>query len=188
MISEENFIRHFPSVSGSNIILADAEPNQSEALKENLQEAFNQYGADIQHATERLDTFNSVTNTYLDIFMALGIIALLIGTIGIAIVIVKSIRSEKQQLAMLQALGIKRRDIISINVLSYTFLLISGIVAGAISTFFAVFPGLMNANAPVPLILLIVIISCILLNGIVWIIAGTKLSISKRFLADIRGE
>ncbi len=188
LISEENFIRHFPSVSGSNIILADAEPNQSEALKENLQEAFNQYGADIQHATERLDTFNSVTNTYLDIFMALGIIALLIGTIGIAIVIVKSIRSEKQQLAMLQALGIKRRDIISINVLSYTFLLISGIVAGAISTFFAVFPGLMNANAPVPLILLIVIISCILLNGIVWIIAGTKLSISKRFLADIRGE
>lgn len=188
LISEENFIKHFPSVSGSNIILADAAPEQQEALKENLQEALNQYGADIQVATARLDTFNSVTNTYLDIFMALGIMALIIGTIGIAIIIVKSIRSEKQQIAMLQALGIMRKDIISINILSYTFLLISGIVAGAISTFFAVMPGLMNANAPVPVPLLIVIISAILLNGIIWIIAGTKLSISKQFLAEIRGE
>ena len=188
LISERNFVRHFPSVSGSNVMIADCNPEKISELQENLENALRLYGPDIQRTTERLDTFNSVTNTYLDIFMALGAIALLIGTIGIAIVISNNIRSEKQHLAMMQAMGIKRNKILFINTLTYTILLMSSIVIGSIASFFAVYPSVSNTNAQVPITLLLAISSVFMLNGIVWIFVGTKLSVRKKFMADIRNE
>jgi hypothetical protein len=53
-------------------MLVDVKEDQADLLKENLEGALKKYGATIQSAPQRLAMFNSVTNTYLDIFLALG--------------------------------------------------------------------------------------------------------------------
>lgn len=186
LISEENFTKHFPSISGSNIILADL--SEDEFLIEELESSLQMYGAEIQSTTERLEVFNSVTNTYLDIFMALGVIAFIIGTIGIAVVIFKSISDQKRNIAMLQAIGIPFRKIKNIYFTEFLVLMLTGIFSGSLASFFAGFHTFLLSNAGIPVMQLIVILIVFALNGILWVWAGTKLSIKTQFVDELRNE
>lgn len=188
LISKQNFEKHFPTISGSKIILADVQDEQQEFLKENMESAFRNYGANIQSAPERLAMFNSVTNTYLDIFLALGGIALIIGTLGIAILIFRSIQSRTSQYAMMQAIGINRARIRRILFYEFSIILFAGIISGILSAIVASLPNLISANTAVPYTLLFSLIILFIINGFVWIFMGAKFSLNKNFSSEIRNE
>lgn len=188
IVSEENFRQHFPSNSGSRVLLADVDATQTEDLKENLEGALRNYGAEIEYADERLATFNSITNTYLDIFVALGGIALILGTLGIAIILIRSIRSRKKQYAMMQAYGISLTTIRKIILMEFMIVMFAGIVIGLLASLIAGLPGFLAANGEVPVGLLSSIVLLLALNGFVWIIIGSVLSVKKNFISDLRNE
>jgi ABC-type lipoprotein release transport system permease subunit len=188
LVSKQNFGKHFPTISGSKVILADVKDEQKELLKENLESAFRNYGANIQSASERLAMFNSVTNTYLDIFLALGGIALIIGTFGIAILIFRSIQSRTSQYAMMQAIGINRAYIQIILFYEFSIILFSGIISGILSAIVASLPNLFSSNTSVPYALLFSLIILFIINGFLWIFIGTKFSLKKNFSTDLRNE
>ncbi len=188
LISKNNFEKHFPSISGSNVMLADIDSEQTEILKENLEGALRNYGASIQSAPERLAMFNSVTNTYLDIFLALGGIALIIGTFGIAIIIFRSIQSRKSQYAMMQAIGISQKNIRQISTIEFAVILFAGIGIGLISSILASLQSLVTANADVPYLLLFVLTILFVINGLVWIFIGSKMSVKSNFVSELRNE
>ena len=188
IISQKEFEKHFPSISGSNFILADVANNQSAELNENLENALKNYGAKIEIATERLATFNSVTNTYLDIFLALGGIALILGTFGIAIVLIRSINSRESNYAMMQAFGISQRNIRKIIIIEFSIILFVGISIGLVAAITSSFQSLIANNADVPYLLLISIVLLFTVNGLAWIILGSKMSIKKNFITNLRNE
>ncbi len=188
LISKQNFEKHFPIISGSKVILADVKDEQKVFLKENLESSFRNYGANIQSAPERLAMFNSVTNTYLDIFLALGGIALIIGTLGIAILIFRSIQSRTSQYAMMQAIGINRSYIRRILLYEFSIILFAGIISGILSAIVASLPNLISSNTEVPYALLLSLIILFIINGFVWIFMGAKFSLKKNFSSDIRNE
>jgi len=188
IVSEENFSQHFPSNSGSRVLLADVDATQTEDLKENLEGALRNYGAEIEYADERLATFNSITNTYLDIFVALGGIALILGTLGIAIILIRSIRSRKKQYAMMQAYGISLNTIRKIILIEFMIVMFAGIVIGILASLIAGLPGFLAANGEVPFGLLSSIVLLLALNGFVWIIIGSAISVKKKFITDLRNE
>lgn len=188
LISKQNFEKYFPTISGSNVMLADVNSEQTEILKENMEGAFRNYGANIQSAPERLAMFNSVTNTYLDIFLALGGIALIIGTFGIAIIIFRSIQSRKGQYAMLQAIGISQKNIRQISTIEFAIILFAGIGIGLISSILASLQSLITANADVPYFLLFSLTILFIINGLVWIFIGSKMSVKSNFIVELRND
>lgn len=188
LISKENFAKNFPSISGSKVILAECKDNQTNELQTDLEAAFRNYGATIQPTAQRLATFNSVTNTYLDIFLALGGIALLFGTLGIAILIFRSIHARKHQFAMMQAYGISQKNIQQISTIEFSIILFAGIGIGILSAALASLQSLITANADVPYLLLISLIALFIVNGYVWIYIGSKSSVKSKFINELRNE
>ncbi len=222
LISEENFTTHFPSNSGSKVMLADfpaikenfetevssqEEPetaNTSEYKNEHrvngassqiqddtkalLEGALRNYGVEIQPASDRLDMFNSVTNTYLDIFLAMGGIALLLGTFGIAILLIRSVHSRRRIFAMMQAVGIPIRQLYQIIGIEYLIILGTGITIGVVAAAVASLSGLLAAGAGVPYALLIIIILLFMFSGIFWIYIAAKTTVKKEFIRELRNE
>ena len=188
IISEKNFIEHFPSISGSKIIMADVNAAQREGLKENLDGALRNYGVEMENTSERLATFNSVTNTYLDIFLALGGIALILGTFGIAIILIRSISSRKNQYAMMMAYGITKKNIRKIIIIEFTMVLFAGIIIGLLAALIASLQALLTPNSEVPYWLLSSIVLLFTLNGLVWIYVGSTLSVRNNFISNLRNE
>jgi len=188
IISEENFRKHFPSISGSQLILADVQASQSKVMKENLEDALRNYGVEIESASVKLATFNSVTNTYLDIFLALGGIALLLGTFGFAVILIRSISSRKNQYAMMQAYGITPKRIRRIIIIEFSILLIVGIITGLLAALTSSMQSLLASNSEVPYILLLSIILIFTINGFVWIYIGSSLTVKKKFISNLRNE
>ncbi|HRZ98442.1 MAG TPA: hypothetical protein P5084_12875, partial [Paludibacter sp.] len=188
LISEENFVKHFPSISGSNIILVDSKSQQLNELKVQLEGALQTYGANIESAPERLATFNSVTNTYLDIFLALGGIALILGTFGIAIILISSIQTRKNNYAMMQAFGINQKSILKAISIEFLIVLFAGIIIGLLAAIAASLQNLITTNADVPYLLLTAIVLIFAVSGFSWIIIGSKLSVKSKFITNLRNE
>jgi len=147
IISEENFEKHFPSAGGSNFFLIDipseTSDNQS-ALQNSLGSIFRDYGWEMQSTKEKLAEFNSVENTYLSIFFLMGAFGMLLGIVGFAVIIVKSMVERKKETALLRALGFRTKTIRNLYFWEYALLFAAGLVAGTLSALIATLPSLIS--------------------------------------------
>ena len=98
-------------VSGSKIMLIDGQQEDKQEINNILSAYLTDYGIELSKTSEKLAEFNSVTNTYLSVFLALGGLGVLIGTIGLSIVILRNIIERKNEMALLLAIGYKQKHI-----------------------------------------------------------------------------
>ncbi|MFN8241507.1 MAG: FtsX-like permease family protein [Bacteroidales bacterium] len=108
LVPETVFRRHFPSISGSEVLLVDAPSKSEAALTEYLSSILPDNGIEITPAGRRLAEFNSVENTYLKVFLALSGLGFLIGTIGLGIVLLRNVAERRREFALLLAIGYSR--------------------------------------------------------------------------------
>jgi ABC-type antimicrobial peptide transport system permease subunit len=81
-----------------------------------------------------------VENTYLSTFQALGGLGLLLGSLGLAVVLLRGVWERRAELALLRALGY-RRSLLGWMVLAENgFLLLAGLVAGTVAALLSVLP------------------------------------------------
>ncbi len=170
LISEKEFIRHWPSASGTNIFLVSARPADSEPVQSEILNIFRDYGPDLKPAALKLAEFNSIENTYLSIFLVMGALAMLLGTIGLAIILARNLQERRSEIALLRATGFSRRRILWLVVREYSTLLLYGTLAGGISALVSILPGLINPAGEVSPLFLISILILLLANGLVWIL------------------
>jgi ABC-type lipoprotein release transport system permease subunit len=171
MISESQFIRHWPSVSGTNIFLVSADPVNAEVVESDIRRVFRDYGTDLKFTADRLAEFNSVENTYLSIFLVMGALAMLLGTIGLAIILVRNLQQRRPEIALLRATGFSRFRILRLIAGEYSVLLFYGTIAGGLSSLVSVIPGFINPSGEISILYLISILAILLLNGFFWILA-----------------
>ncbi|MBI5217578.1 MAG: FtsX-like permease family protein [Bacteroidia bacterium] len=188
IVSEDVFVRNFPGVGGSNILLIDAPIENKMKIKELMESRFQNLGITLVPSSERLTNFNSVTNTYLDIFLSLGAIALILSTLGIAIVIVRNIQDQKHEFAMMQALGIHRKTIVKLIVTGNFMVLISGFAIGLFAAMIATLPSVASSGTGIPHRFLLIIILVFTINGISWIFFTARFMLKENFLINLRNE
>jgi putative ABC transport system permease protein len=170
LISEKQFMKHWPSVSGTHVFLVSANRTDIEPIQSEFMRAFRDYGTDIKLADHKLAEFNAIENTYLSIFLVMGALAMLIGTIGLAVILARNLQERKAEIALLRATGFSRGRILKLIVTEYTVLLFYGTLAGGLSALAAVLPGLLNPAGKVSPLFLAGILLVLLGHGLFWII------------------
>ena len=105
LIDKAVFSNIWSEITGSEILLLKVDEQDVESSKKLLSQALNEYGVKVTTTAQRLSEFNQVTDTYLDIFLTLGGIGLLLGIMSFIIVIRKDLVSRKEQILVYRSLG-----------------------------------------------------------------------------------
>lgn len=184
LISAAAVSEFWPSNSGTSVFLCECSPDHLETVQGEILRTFRDHGADLIPAAQKLASFNSVENTYLSIFLVMGALAMLIGTIGLGIILARNLQERKTEIFLLRASGISRRKILGMLVNEYLILLALGLTAGGLPAIISILPNLINPASGVSAGFLLLIMGLLLLNGIIWIwlLASSALSRNKRLL------
>ena len=145
-----NFDRVFPEQAGYSYFLMETPPGTKEELSNLLESDLHDYGFDAESVGRRLESFLEVQNTYFSTFQALGGLGLLLGTLGLATVMLRNVLERRSELALLRAVGFFNSRLVVLVLVENAFLLIWGLLAGTISALVAMAPHLVTIGADVP--------------------------------------
>lgn len=130
IISESNFNRYFPSQNGYQFFLIKTPEELKTKTLSILEKTLEDYGFDVTEASERLESFRAVENTYVSTFQSLGGLGVLLGTFGLALVLFRNILERRGELATLRAFGFSRQLLAKMLFFESSFLLTIGLSIG----------------------------------------------------------
>ena len=129
----------------------------------------------------RLAEFESVQNTYLSIFALLGVLAILLGTVGLGIVLVRDIMERKKEIGLLQSFGYGSGRIFRLLFTEYFLLISAGILAGFITGVISTLPEFVSVGYSQVTRSLLMILIILLINSVLWISVFVWRNIYKDF-------
>ncbi len=188
LIDEGEFVERFGSEEGSRMFLIDAGAQEAEAVKDALGRGLRDYGFEVTGAGEKLAEFAAVQNTYLDIFQMLGGLGLILGSVGLAVVVLRNVLERAGEIAMLGAVGFDRGMVRRMVVLEHLLLLVWGLVIGVGAAVIAVLPAIRAPGAEVPLVSLGVTIAVIAISGAVWVWIAGSIAVRGDLMEGLRTE
>ena len=142
LMGEENFLRHFPEVSGFRYFLVETDASEVEKAGSLLERRLEDWAFDVSTTASKLASFHRVENTYLSTFQSLGGLGLLLGTFGLAAIVLRNVLERRRELALLRAVGYRPRAF-AIMILSENFLLLLlGLFTGCLSAVVAIAPAI----------------------------------------------
>jgi hypothetical protein len=180
LISEANFKRVFPEFEGYRFFLLKTAPPD-------LEEQLTDYGFDVMSAQERIAAFHRVENTYLSTFQSLGALGLLLGTAGLAVVLLRNVLERRRELALLRAAGYNSRDLAILVFAENTFLLISGLAIGTVCAIVAIAPAFLARNGRISWSLAVLLV-LVLLTGLTASLFATRAAVRMPLLESLRAE
>ena len=189
LMSEANFLELFPEQEGYGLLLVNVPAAQVEDASAALEQGLTDHGGDAVSTAKRLAEFHRVENTYLSTFQTLGGLGLLLGTVGLAAILLRNVLERRRELALLGAVGYRRSGLFVIIVAESTVLLICGLVTGAVCAWIATAPAAAEHGGGLPLdasawLLLFAVFA----TGIVSSLVATRAGIASRLLDALRTE
>jgi hypothetical protein len=142
LMADGNFLRLYPRQEGFQFFLIDAPPEQRKEIRETLETALADHGFTVTPSIQRVEAFLAVENTYLLTFQALGGLALVLGSLGLAIVLLRGVWERRGELALLRALGFRRATLGWLVLAETLWLLILGLGAGTLAALVSTAPFL----------------------------------------------
>ncbi len=186
IIADDHFNRAFPSVSGSTIFLIGDLKNSMKA--EDLQTGMRNYGPEIVRTTDRLLSFYTIENTYLNIFLMLGALGLLIGTLGLGILIFRITFEQIPEYALLLSLGFSKSIIQRMVMREKLFLMIVSVLIGLIPAVLSGLPTLMSSLYNSLWIWLPAISVLVILSGSIFSLVAIRMAFKQNLVHALRNE
>jgi ABC-type lipoprotein release transport system permease subunit len=165
LMSDANFLRLFPRNEGFSVFLLDPPVGHRHDVTSLFQSALDGRGVIITPARDRLAAFLAVENTYISTFQILGGFGLLLGALGLAVVLLRNVWERRGELALLRALGYRRRALGWMVFAENAVLLILGLVSGVACAVAAVAPHVLTGEGAVPWARLGVLLGLVLAVG-----------------------
>jgi putative ABC transport system permease protein len=188
IISENNFLQKYPSISGYRMFLVDAPAERVTNVSDNLKWALQDQGLELTLASTRLALFNTVQNTYLSIFLILGSFGLLLGCVGLGIVVWRNVNERRGELALLRAVGFSQKSIRNILLSEHVALLVAGIIFGIFAAMLAILPSFLTPGAEIPYLTILIILVIVSLNGVTWTYLAAALAAKQELVPALRKE
>lgn len=189
LMSQAHFTRLFPDQQGYQFLLGETPPERTMAVADQMEDALIDFGADVTTTADRRAAFHRVENTYLSTFQTLGGLGLLLGTVGFAVVLLRNALERRRELALLGAVGYRRRHFLLMAVAENALLLTAGLAAGAISAGLAIAPAIAARGGQLPItsggaLLLFAVFTTGLLSSVV----ATRAALGSPLLVSLRAD
>lgn len=137
LMDQALFSEIWTETTGSEVFLLKTGESRKEEVKTLLSQALSEYGVRVTTTNDRLRQFNTVTDTYLTIFMTLGGLGLLLGILSFIIVIRKNLAMRGDEIRLYRTLGFPDRVIERIfcqeNILVPLYAILAGVIGALIS-------------------------------------------------------
>lgn len=188
VISEANFIKVFPEQEGYRFLLVDAPPDRATEVGAAIERAAD-LGADAAPTADRLAEFHRVENTYLSTFQTLGGLGLLLGTVGLAAVLLRNVLERRRELALLSASGYRPPHIFAIVLAENVLLVGLGLAVGAGCAAVAVAPAVVERGGRLPaaaggVFLLVAVLVAALVSSVI----ATRAALRTPLVEALRSE
>lgn len=186
VLSEAHFLRLFPGRSGYQAFLVDAPKARAKDVGVELTRGLEDVGLSLESGADRLAAFNTVENTYLSIFAALGSLGLLLGSAGLGVIVLRNVLERRGELALLRAVGFTDPMLRRLVFTEHALLLTVGLGVGVVAALVAVWPSLAAPGAQVPYRSLGGTLAAVFAGGLAWVWIATGFALRGRLFAALR--
>ena len=145
------------------------------------------YGFDAVSTGERLASFHRVENTYLSTFQMLGGLGLILGTLGMAAVLLRNVFERRKELALLRAVGYNSTHFATMVFAENALLLFLGLATGAFCALLAIAPVFFERGGRLPNISLGFLLLAVLLSGLIASLVATWAVLQVAAVAGVKG-
>ena len=188
IISQEEFLRLYPSQRGARLLLIDAPADVSEELALSLRRNLSDYGLSLRSSSEVMNRYISVQNSYLATFLTLGGLGVLLGSIGLIALMMRNALERRKEFAIMSAIGFSNLQLQSMIMLEYFSLLLTGIITGSCCALLAVMPQLFADNASMSGLTIIKLFCLILITGIFVTALGSWQAVRRNGIGILQEE
>ncbi len=204
LVSEADFLRLFPDTGGYRYFLIEqavgppsrngtptrhlAKPAAGCPVPATLESTLAEVGFDTIDAREQLAAFLAVQNTYLSTFQSLGALGLLLGTIGLAVVQLRSVLERRGELALMRAAGFANSRLVWMVIGENAVLLVGGLIVGCLAAAVALLPQWAPQGAGIPWAALALLLGTIAVVGLTAGWLATRSALQASILPTLRGD
>jgi putative ABC transport system permease protein len=188
IVSEENFLRVFPTETGYRFFLIEAPPARAAAVTTLLESRLADDGFDVASTAERLAAYFAVENAYLSTFQALGGLGLLLGTVGLGAVLLRNAFERRRELALARAIGFGRSSLHTVVLAENLLLLLAGLLLGTVAALVAVAPAALHRGGALPLGLLAGLLLAVAAAGLAASLVAVSMVTRWPLLPALRAE
>lgn len=187
LMSEASFLRLYPRQEGYRFFLIGAPPDGTAAVRAALERGLAGEGVAVESAEQPVEAALAMESTYLATFQALGGLGLLLGALGLAVVLLRSVWERRGELALLRALGYRRRALGWLVLAENGFLLLLGLAVGAATALVSVAPHLLGGGG-VPWLRLAGLLGLVLVVGLASAAVAVASTLRAPLLPALRRE
>jgi ABC-type antimicrobial peptide transport system permease subunit len=189
LMSEKNFLKLFPAISGFRYFLIE-QPNPSLVTQTSgvLENQLSDFGFDVESTAGRLAEFHRVENTYLSTFQMLGGLGLVLGTLGMAAVLLRNVFERRKELALLRAVGYNSANFAVMVVTENALMLFGGLIAGGLCALLSIAPVLIERGGRLPNLSLGFLLLAIFVSGAFVSLIATLAAIRSPLIPALHAE
>src|ERR1051326_656808 len=136
------------------MFLIDAPAQRATQVSTILEDRLSDFGFDVVSTDERLANFHRVENTYLSTFQMLGGLGLVLGTFGMAAVLLRNVFERRRELALLRAVGYNSSHFAAMVITENVLMLVFGLVVGFVCALLAIAPVIFERGGHLPTVAL----------------------------------
>jgi len=199
LMSDASFQDVFPEQTGFRYFLIGASSDraasgghfsreETDRLAVLLESSLTPYGFDAERVADRIAAFLVVQNTYLSTFQSLGGLGLLLGTLGLATVMLRNVIERRSELALLRAVGFRRSALSTMVLAENAFLLIWGLLAGTGAALMAMLPHLLSIGADTQWSSVAVLLLLVFVVGMLAALFAVREAARTPIVSTLRGE
>ena len=168
--------------------MIDAPAADVSAVTTTLEDRLSDSGFDVVSTNERLANFHRVENTYLSTFQMLGGLGLVLGTLGMAAVLLRNVFERRRELALLRAVGFGSLHVALMVVAENVLLLVCGLLTGTLCALLAIAPVFFERGGRLPNFSLGVLLFAVLLSGLTASLVATWSALRSPLIPALRAE
>jgi hypothetical protein len=189
IIAEAAFTRAFGKDAGYRAMLIETPPGRETEVADRIENALVDFGVDVSLTTARLAEFHRVESAYLSTFQTLGGLGLLVGTIGLAAVVLRNVLERRRELALLRAVGYGPRDFLAMLFAETGSLLLAGLLLGGLCAVVAIAPPLLERGGRGPFTLrVLLLVGAVAVAGLVSTLLAARAATATPLLQSLKSE
>jgi putative ABC transport system permease protein len=145
LVDERLFTRIFPEIPGYRQWLV--KPAEASAARP---AGLLRQGWEIEGCDARLRNLAAMENSYLDMFLVLGGLGVVLGVAGLAILLLRNVETRRGELAVLRALGVPRRRVVGYLLVEQLGLMGLGLLFGLVPALLILLPAVVRLSQALP--------------------------------------